>query len=239
MCLVKNALARLTDYLTRGRMPRPISVELSRLLDSDDSRSRDEAWDTFVRTHSRIIHHAARSTSDGYDDTMDRYTHVLQTLREDDFRRLRRYVSDGRTQFSTWLVIVARRLCIDYHRARYGRRPTDKGDDQHAAASTRRQLVDLVGARIDIESIADGAGRSPELALRSQELGQALIRALTALPAEDRILLKLRFEEGASVREITSMMSFPSQFHVYRRLKSVLGRLKKDLENSGIDGPAP
>ena len=99
--------------------------------------------------------------------------------------------------------------------------------------------MDLIGAKIDIETIMDGASPSPELALRSEELRQALIRALTALPADDRILLKLRFEEGASVGEITSMMSFSSQFHVYRRLKSVFGRLKRELEKHGIDGPAP
>lgn len=220
-------------------MPSPIPVELSRLLDSDDPRSRDNAWDTFVRTYSRIIHHAASSTSDGYDDTMDRYTHTLNSLREDDFRRLRKYASDGRTQFSTWLVIVVRRLCIDYHRSRYGRRPSAEGEDHMAAASTRRQLIDLVGTKIDIETIVDGASPSPDLPLRSEELSQALVRALSDLPANDRILLKLRFEDGASVREITSMMGFSSQFHVYRRLKGVFGRLRRELESHGIDEPAP
>jgi hypothetical protein len=32
-------------------------------------------------------------------------------------------------------------------------------------------------------------------------------------------------------------MGFPSQFHVYRRLKVVLGELKQQLRQRGIDGP--
>lgn len=214
--------------------------ELARLFDADDSVSRDQAWGVFVRRYSRLLFHAAKSTTDGYDDTMDRYTFVLDQLCEGDFQRLRRYASDGRTQFSTWLVLVARRVCIDYHRARYGRRRADGPDCAPSDATTsRRQLVDLLGARIDIEAIADGARPSPELALRAAELRQALGNALAQLPAKDRILLKLRFEDDASAREIATMMSFPSQFHVYRRLTTVMGQLRRHLQSRGVGDPRP
>jgi hypothetical protein len=33
-------------------------------------------------------------------------------------------------------------------------------------------------------------------------------------------------------------MGFPTQFHVYRRLKSVLGDLREQLQRRGIDGPS-
>ncbi len=221
-------------------MRSPIPPELARLLNAGDSVSRDQAWGGFVRKYSRILFHAAKSTTDGYDDAMDRYSSVLDRLRECDFRRLRRYASDGRTQFSTWLVLVARRMCIDYHRARYGRRSPDAGDGPPSdATATRRQLVDLVGARIDIEAIADGARPSPELALRAEELSQALVNALSDLPARDRILLKLRFEDDASAREIATMMGFPSPFHVYRRLTAVLDQLRRHLESHGVSDPTP
>jgi DNA-directed RNA polymerase specialized sigma24 family protein len=46
---------------------------------------------------------------------MDGYAYVLEALRSDDYRRLRAYAADGRSKFSTWLVVVARRLCLDLH----------------------------------------------------------------------------------------------------------------------------
>ena len=126
-------------------MKDPVPPTLSVLLRAREGDVRDRAWAAFVREYSRLIYHAARTVADGYDGTMDRYTFVLDRLHEDDCRRLRKYGSDGRTRFTTWLVVVARRLSIDFHRARYGRTPSkDDGDTLPAAATPRHRLVDLV-----------------------------------------------------------------------------------------------
>jgi hypothetical protein len=50
-----------------------------------------------------------------------RYAYILEKLQDEDFRRLRGYVADGRAEFSTWLAVVTRRLCEDFRRQRYGR----------------------------------------------------------------------------------------------------------------------
>jgi RNA polymerase sigma factor (sigma-70 family) len=180
-------------------------------------------------------------SANGYDDIMDRFAYVLDQLRSDDFRRLRKYASDGRTMFSTWLVVVARRLCVDYHRSRYGRsrRSTGQPTSSEVTTDERRDLVDLLGARVDIAAVEDRSNPDPENTLRANELRKMLDAALLELAPRDRMLLRLRFEDGASVREITRIMDFRSQFHVYRQLKAVLGQLRQSLEVQGVREAAP
>ncbi|OLC45159.1 MAG: hypothetical protein AUH68_04945 [Gemmatimonadetes bacterium 13_1_40CM_4_69_5] len=118
-------------------------IELSRLFEASDARARDSAWADFVAAHSRLLLHVARSLTTDHDAAMDGYAHVLERLREHDCRRLRGYAPDGRTKFTTWLVVVARRLCLDFHRHRYGR-SDDPAPDAAAARAARRRLVNLV-----------------------------------------------------------------------------------------------
>ena len=80
---------------------------------------------------------------------------------------------------------------------------------------------------------------SPEWALRRAQLTRALESALGDLPAEDRLLLRYRFEDERSVREIKDLLLLPSVFHVYRRLKKVLKNVRATLEERGLEGPCP
>jgi len=61
---------------------------------------------------------------------------------------------------------------------------------------------------------------------------------LSRLDLRDALLLTLRFEEDLPAARIAGVMGFPSQFHVYRRLRTVLGDLRRRLQRRGIDGPA-
>jgi RNA polymerase sigma factor (sigma-70 family) len=173
---------------------------------------------------------------------MDRYACVLEQLRADDFRRLRRYVADGRSEFSTWLVVVAQRICLDQHRHHYGRnrsggeRGQGPGEDERVA---RRRLVDLLGAEVDLASIADGGAATPEEALRAGEIYGELENLLERLGPRDRLLVKLRFEDDLTVQEIVRSLGFPTRFHVYRRLSYVLERLRYELQRKGITDPVP
>src|SRR5688572_14416739 len=98
--------------------------ELERLLDSAAHRGDpDEAWAALVAKYSRLLMTVARDVAPGHDAAMDAYAFVLERLREDDCRRLRGFVADGRSSFTTWLVVVTRRLCVDHYRQRYGRAP--------------------------------------------------------------------------------------------------------------------
>jgi len=84
----------------------------------------DPAWDLFLGRYRRLIFAAIRHYAQDYDDVMDVFTRVCESLREDDLRRLRTYIAqiDHRASFSTWLVTVVRNLTIDWFRVRDGRR---------------------------------------------------------------------------------------------------------------------
>jgi RNA polymerase sigma factor (sigma-70 family) len=211
--------------------------ELSRLLDAADERSRLAAWEVFVQKHSRLMMHAVRSLGGGYDAAMDRYAYVLDRLRADDFKRLRSYSAVASTKFTTWLVVVTRRISTDYHRSRYGRvRGSDNpGHVKEDTRKVRRRLADLLTADIDLNLISDERMLDPEHQVVHDEVFRGLDEALSRLPARDRLLLALRYEDVAPAREIADLMAFPSQFHVYRQLKKVLDDLRKTLEARGID----
>ncbi len=211
--------------------------ELTGLLGAADPTAREAAWKTFVEAHSRLLLHTARKLCRDYDATMDAYAYLLEQLRRDDFRRLRAYVSDVRSEFTAWLVVVARRLCLDHARQRYGR-PQHPGPRSREEHVVRRHLVDLLAEELDDAGVPDPAA-NPETLLRRHELSRAVTGALNDLESRDRLLLKLRFENSLSAREIGQVMRYGTPFHVYRRLKQLLQRLRTALVRRGVQGPEP
>ena len=215
-----------------GSMP----VELQRLLLAADDPSRAAAWERLIAEHSHLLIRVARSLGGGHDEAMDRYAFILDRLCQSDCRRLRAYVPDSNAKFTTWLAVVARRLCLDQHRERYGR-PLGVGRESADAARTRRCLEDLVSAELDLDQVADPAGADPSTIAQAQVVRDALRDALAALDPGDRLLLKLRFEDDLPAREIAGLIHLPTPFHVYRRLKTLLAALRSALQQVGIEGP--
>ena len=223
-----------------ARDGRGLPAEIEILLDGPNEPARAEAWDEFVRRYSRLLLHTAHARSNGYDDAMDRYAFVLEALREDDFRRLRAFDPDNSARFSTWLVVVAGRLCIDYHRRRYGAGGNRAPEDGDWRRDLRRRLADLISANTDLARFADSRREvRPDMGVREGELREALFRAVSSLSGRDRMLLRLRYHDGLTAREIGEIMTFPSLFHVYRRLNKVLRELRDDLESRGIRDAVP
>ena len=216
-------------------MAHALPAVLSRLL-PENCPPADEAWAEFIAAHSKLILYVARSLGGGHDAVMDRYARILEQLRADNFRRLRTYVADGRSEFTTWLVVVAQRICLDDRRHRYGRsrRPVGDSTDYDDERAARRRLVDLVASKVDLSSIGDTGAGSAEDAVRLSDLYHALQAALCLLEPQDRLLIKLRFEDGLPMPEIARNLKFPTRFHAYRRLTQVLGDLRHALEDSGV-----
>ena len=211
-----------------------LPAELSWLLAASDTNAQDQAWAAFVAEHSRLLLSVARSLNSDRDAAMDGYTYVLEQLRADGCRRLRAFAPDGRSKFSTWLVVVARRLCVDQRRSRYGRM---RDDDSVAVMAARRRLLDLV-AEMDPDEIAS-KGVDPSQSLQAGELHEALEAALARLAPADRVLLKLRFEDDLSAREIAAVLRMPTLFHVYRRLDALLKELRAALRTRGVEEAEP
>ena len=210
-----------------------LPVELTRLLAASDTNAQEEAWAAFVAEHSRLLLSVARSLNSDRDSAMDGYTYILEQLREDGCRRLRAF-APGRSKFTTWLVVVARRLCVDQQRSRYGRL---RDNDSVAVFAARRRLSDLV-AEMDPDEIASKGVDSAQ-SLQAGELHDALEAALARLAPADRVLLKLRFEDDLSAREIAAVLRMPTLFHVYRRLDALLKELRVALRTRGVEGSEP
>ena len=212
---------------------------LARLLSARDGTLADKAWEEFVAAYSSLFLHTCRSVTRDRDTAMEGYAFVLEGLREDQFRRLRAYVPEPGTQFTTWLVVVTRRLLLDHHRHRYGRSRSD-ADPRRAQHLARRRLEDLAASAVDPDELAtDAPAGMPDLVVRRGELSQALQSALEELTPSDRLLLALRFDDDRSVRDIAATMGLPTVFHVYRRLGTALSALKRALARRGVHEPEP
>lgn len=214
-------------------MRRSIPPPLERLLGAGDSASCEAAWADFLEQYSRLILHVTRSLGGSHDDAMDRYAHALEQLRRDDYRRLRGYAADGRGKFTTWLVLVVRRLCLDEARRRYGR--TRGGSNE--AHEARRRLADLVAADVDTD-LLPGSGRTPEEEAGASELSGRLNGAIEELEPRDRLMLRLRFQDEVAVAEIARIFSLPNVFHVYRRLNRIFDQLRETLWEMGVEDAA-
>ena len=219
-------------------MTTPLLDTLHILLEAPDGTRREAAWTAFLEEHSRLILHVARSQGGDHDAAMDRYAFVLEALRRDDFHRLRAYQADGVGRFSTWLIVVVRRLCLDHHRHRYGRTQSDSRASLEQRAD-RRQLEDLLGEELALASLESSADQAPDQALLNVELRRGLERALASLETSDRLVLRLRFEDNRSVPEIARLLGEESPFRMYRRIDRILTTLRRMLQTAGIGDSVP
>jgi RNA polymerase sigma factor (sigma-70 family) len=216
----------------------PLPPALSRLLQAATDDERRLAWQRFVDEHTRLLLHVARSIHPTHDEAMDAYAHLLEQLAADDHRLLRKYGDDGRSKFTTWLVVVSRRLCLDLYRRRYGRPRDTDSDASRRARDLRRRLHTAVGSDQDATHIPEPAIGAEEW-LRQTELHAALDAALATLDASDRLIVQLRFEQDLSAQEIARLVGLPSPFHVYRRLTAITASLRRLLAARGVESAVP
>lgn len=218
-------------------MPPSIPDSLRALLAAGPEADAEPAWVAFLEDHSGLLLHVARSLGGDSDAAMDRYAFMLDALRRGHFLRLRGYVEDGRSQFSTWLIVVARRLCLDHYRQQYGR-PQGKGREAVERHRDRRQLTDLISDELGLDALQASPSRAPDIQAERADRTERIQQALSRIDPEDRLILKLRFEAGLSVPEVARTLHLGSAFRLYRRIDRVLADLRGYLETLGIDDAA-
>jgi RNA polymerase sigma factor (sigma-70 family) len=213
-----------------------LPAELEVFANTTDAIARDAAWESLVRRHTRLLLSVARSLGGNHDDAMERYSYILEKLRDEDFRRLRSYRVGAGATFTTWLAVAARNLCLDLHRHRFGRRHNEHGDAQNETLrAVRRALDDLTEGDTPPDAIEDASSPTPDFIAIHSERDLCLKRALSLLASRDRLLVALRFEDGMPAQRIARILGYPSPFHVYRRLNTVLATLRSSLKASGIE----
>jgi len=136
-------------------------------------------------------------------------------------------------------VVVAGRMCVDFYRQKNGR-PRGESPTQLELVEreARYRLATFTGIDGALAHLVDD-GAAPDSALRNGQLLAALDGAVAALSPDDQLLLKLRFHDEVPVQRIAKVLSLPSQFHVYRRLKAVCAELRRRLVARGIEDGTP
>ena len=227
-----------TRYLS-AVMLHEIPAEVSAVLGASDQDRLEAAWETLVRSHTRLLLHVARSYGGDHDTVMDRYAFILERLRADNCRRLQSWAGDRRSKFTTWLVIVAQRLSLDQNRQRYGRPRGDPSRSENGRR-LRRRLADLVSEQIEPEGVAPTSPvEGADVSVARDELSGLLTRSVSELEPSDQLLLTLRFEHGLSAAAIARTLSYPTPFHVYRHLDRLLHALREQLRRRGVEDPRP
>lgn len=213
-----------------------LPAELAHLYDTIEPRRQELAWESFIASYSELVLRVARHLGGSQDAIMDRYAYVLGELRRDDFHRLRAYRPREAGRFDFWLTTVVRRLCLDHYRHQYGRAGLAKsaGGGSSEKRQKRRRLADLLAADVQVSDLPASIDTGPEAALALAERGRALEAALARINPDDRLLLKLEYEEELGAREIAGIMHLPTVFHVYRRRNAILLGLRRALLAAGV-----
>ena len=102
-----------------------------------------------------------------------------------------------------------------------------------------RRLVDFAANAIDLRALVDEHGPWPDASVRMEQLREALGAVLNDLPAESRLLIKLRFEDDLSAQEIATLLNRASPFHVYRQLNALFAEIRQRLLMRGIASSVP
>ena len=216
----------------------PSASPLQSLLNAPDAAHREHAWSEFLAAYSPLLLHVARTSARDQDTALDAYAFILGELRRNEFQRLRSFTDDGRSKLSTWLVVVARRLCADHDRREHGRGRAVQSTTAHQEQLFRRRLSALIGEDVELTELAAAHLDAGEQ-LRADELRVALQSALESLPPSDRLLVTLRFEDDLPAQQIAQILRLPTPFHVYRRLETVTNTLRKLLALRGVEEAAP
>src|SRR5207244_7498229 len=119
---------------------------------------------------------------------------------------------DGKHEFSTWLYTVARNLTIDYLRKKSPMSLDGLMEDEDHAplepADTRPMAWEVV---------------------QQHEQAERISAALVSIPAESRVTVMLRFQEGLALDEMATVPGAPMgrvKSRLYRGLNMLMSRLK-------------
>jgi RNA polymerase sigma factor (sigma-70 family) len=168
--------------------------ETDDLLKQLRSRQPGDAWTVFLERYSPLLISVIRRFEHDQDAVEDCYLFVCEHLSRDGFRRLLRYQDDGRARFSTWLCVVTRNLCLDWHRHEFGRQRVFEsiaGLPSLEQEIFRALLVDLLPPEQALLSLAP---RFPGLTI--EKVNDGLRRVEQALNSRQRWLLEARRMRG-------------------------------------------
>jgi RNA polymerase sigma factor (sigma-70 family) len=109
------------------------------------SKDTQSSWQSFLIAYSDSIYGVVKIFARDSDHAGDCFLFICEKLADKEFRRLRAFRPNGKARFSTWLRAVVRNLCLDWHRARFGRRQVFRS--VAALGALEQQIFTLVFQR--------------------------------------------------------------------------------------------
>ena len=268
------------------------------LLERLRSPDAETGWEEFLRQYSSLLYHSVRTFTRDEDEASDCFVHICEQLVRNGFRRLLQFKFEGTASFTTWLRVVARNLCYDWHRKKYGRlRPFKSvqhlstmesevyrcryecrlsreetlqqlqatwptaGMDvltdiesrlEHSLSSRQQWLLSAWKQRESGASVSAteeetweestaviDTGPNPETLVVDQQQRRRLLKSLSLLPPVERLVVRLRFDEGLSLVEIAHLTGLGDAQRVHRRIAAIFQKLRVAMEtkNERKSGP--
>ncbi len=206
---------RVAEIQQDPRTPEPDELALQDLLVAMGcERGNERAWRTLQGSLQsyllRVCERAMGSAAEGEELLADLWGELLQ--REGRPGKIALY--RGLASLSTWLAAIVRRMAIDRQRRR----------------QRRRRREELHG-----HTLHGRAGASPEAGLlqaESQHLVATLLpEAMERLPPHERLVLRLSYWDGLTLREVGEIMGLDFST-VSRRLKNAREGLRRSLQRA-------
>ena len=251
------------------------------------SRLAKDAWAEFLQSYAQLILQVVHSFERDLDRVSDCFLFVCEQLSQKRFRRLRSFRRKGPANFSTWLRVVVRNLCLDWQRKEFGRHRVFESiarlsvfeqevfrclferrlqfDETLALVQishpglTRAQLEEAgehirqrltprqlwllstrlprtvsleegpVGMEPTLQQQIPDPSPNPEVLADLSERQAALTRALSLLSSQERLLVRLRFEQGLTLQEVARIARLGDAQRADRRIREILERLRKAM----------
>lgn len=94
---------------------------ISDLLHRLGSADAGPAWVEFIDRYSGLMMKTVYRFEYGQDRAEECFLYICEKLYDQDFKRLQAYNTSGGASFANWLSAVVFNLCVDWHRAEFGR----------------------------------------------------------------------------------------------------------------------
>ena len=186
-----------------------------------------------INPHLKLIESICLKRFNHSEEGHECYVYVLDKLMENNYARVKAF--QGRSTFKTYLVSITTRLAIDFYRLRYGKTSKKADDDLPTPKKNPLKIVPLK----DQENVSDD--KSLEEIVVDKEVNdtqqrlKALVRShLADLSPEDRLLLKMKYEDDFKVSEIAKILK-QDQKRTYRKIHALLAAFRERISKEGID----
>ncbi len=197
-------------------MSQPTERDIDQLLVERVQRGDKRAFELLVvkyqRKINRLVSRLVRDAAEVEDVTQEAFIKAYRALAQ--FR--------GESAFYTWLYRIAINTAKNYLASNNRRAPTTTENDAEEAETfdDADQLRDI---------------NTPESLMMSRQVGQAVSKAVDALPEELRTAIQLREIEGMSYEEIAELMNCPIgtvRSRIFRAREAIATELRPLLGTS-------